>query len=224
MLTPGDENNNEIRGGDINIVNSTVHATVVNNMFAPAILTVDPTGSNPPAINLTRCFISTPASGRVATFANGDVMGRTVTGVPGTETIDMSEVAQDVLIEPGEAKVYSPEVPRYTVSYHPNGGMGTVPVDMNRYYKGDNVMLLSGANLTRADNVLIGWMLGDGTIVKDPFTMPNHDVALFALWTHYPEIPQTGDGAEPLGYLMLIAGIALAAGVLLKKRAHCNSR
>jgi uncharacterized repeat protein (TIGR02543 family) len=70
----------------------------------------------------------------------------------------------------------------YTVSCHPNGALCDMPVDMNRYYKGDTVKLLSGEGLTRPGYVFAGWELQDGTRLEDSFIMGDHDVTVFARW------------------------------------------
>jgi hypothetical protein len=108
----------------------------------------------------------------------------------------------------------------HTVSYHPNGGLGTVPMDMNRYYRGDKVTLLSGAGLTKGGQVWKGWELRDGTDVTSPMTMPGGDVTLFAVYGPLElEVPKTGDNASAFGFVLLFAGLAAAAFVLIKKRA-----
>jgi hypothetical protein len=110
-----------------------------------------------------------------------------------------------------------PPVETYTVSYHPNGGTGTVPIDTNRYYKGDKVTLLSGAGLRQGDLVWVGWELRDGTDVTSPITMPKHDVTLFAVYGPL-QPPKTGDRAGSAGWLMILGALSLAAFVTVKKR------
>jgi LPXTG-motif cell wall-anchored protein len=121
----------------------------------------------------------------------------------------------NTLIEPDPIETY-------TVSYHPNGGTGTAPMDTNRYYPGDKVTLASGTGLTKPGAVFMGWALGNGTAVTSPYTMGYSNVTLFAVWgtaQDLPEVPKTGDGASAFGLVMLFAGLAAAAFVLLKKRA-----
>jgi LPXTG-motif cell wall-anchored protein len=115
----------------------------------------------------------------------------------------------------------TPPVETYTVSYHPNGGMGTVPIDPNRYYKGDKVTLLSGAGLRQGDLVWVGWELRDGTDVTSPYKMPDHDVTLFAVYGPL-QPPKTGDSAGYAGWLMILGALALAAIVMVKKRASAK--
>lgn len=109
----------------------------------------------------------------------------------------------------------------YTVSYHPNGGTGTVPIDMNRYYRGDPVHLASGAGLSKAGCVFMGWAFTDGTAAGDPFAMPDRDITLFAVWKAgtVPVVPKTGGGYTSLGPALILAGLAAAAFALVKKRA-----
>ena len=72
---------------------------------------------------------------------------------------------------------------KHTISYHPNFGMGDVPLDMNRYYKGSKVELLQpGEDLRRAGFTFGGWELVDGTPATEPFRMGDVDVTLFATW------------------------------------------
>lgn len=107
----------------------------------------------------------------------------------------------------------------YAVSYHPNGGSGTIPIDMNRYYKGDKVTLSSGKGLVKPGFIFSGWALADGTVISSPFIMGSNDVTLFAVWTPNPvtEVPKTGDDALPFSPALLILGIAFAAAYGLKK-------
>ena len=114
------------------------------------------------------------------------------------------------------------ETRTYTVFYHPNGGMGSVPVDMNLYYRGDKVILASGAGLTKPGSVFLGWALADGTPVTDQYTMGSKDVTFFAVWgspKNLPDVPKTGDEASIIGFTLLFAGLAVAAVILIRKRA-----
>jgi uncharacterized repeat protein (TIGR02543 family) len=113
-----------------------------------------------------------------------------------------------------------PPIETYTVSYHPNGGTGTVPMDMHRHYRGDRVGLLSGAGLHKGNSVWIGWQLADGTFVSNPLVMPNHDVTLFAVYgPAVPLIPKTGGSASPAGWFMLMGALVLAGFVTFRKRS-----
>jgi uncharacterized repeat protein (TIGR02543 family) len=71
---------------------------------------------------------------------------------------------------------------RYSVSYHPSWALCEMPVDMNRYYKGEKVTLATGEGLTRPGYEFAGWELADGTPVTEPFIMGESDVTLFATW------------------------------------------
>jgi LPXTG-motif cell wall-anchored protein len=125
------------------------------------------------------------------------------------------------------AKPYTGETPEtansaFTVSYHPNGGTGTVPMDMTRYYRGDKVTLASGAGLSKPGAVFLGWALADDTAVTSPYTISSTDVTFFAVWgtaSDLPEVPKTGDNASMIGFVMLFAGLAAAAFAFFKKRA-----
>ncbi|OQB24261.1 MAG: Collagen adhesin precursor [Firmicutes bacterium ADurb.Bin182] len=98
----------------------------------------------------------------------------------------------------------------YAVFYHPNGGSGTIPSDMNRYYSGDKVWLKSGDGLYMPKHIFAGWSLKDGTRVYDPYIMGKSDVTFYAVWVPV-KIPKTGDTAVPYGILMIAGGISLAA-------------
>lgn len=110
-----------------------------------------------------------------------------------------------------------PEIKTYSVFYHPNGGSGTVPLDMNKYYPGDKVTLLPGDGLVKPGYTFAGWALQDDTGVSSPYTMGSRDVTFFAVWSAVPKIPKTDDEAEAAGFVMLILGIALLAGLWIRK-------
>lgn len=82
--------------------------------------------------------------------------------------------------------IYLPVQPkpadRFTVSYHPNNAFGEAPMDMNRYYRGEEVTLMGGEGLTKPGYVFAGWELLDGTPVSEPFIITDQDVTLFATW------------------------------------------
>jgi hypothetical protein len=111
-----------------------------------------------------------------------------------------------------------PPVETYNISYHPNGGLGTVPVDNHQYYYGDKATLLPGTGLHKGDLVWIGWELRDGTDVTSPLTMPKSDVTLFAVYGPV-NIPKTGDSAGYAGWLLILGALSLAAIVAVRKRA-----
>jgi hypothetical protein len=113
-----------------------------------------------------------------------------------------------------------PQDSTYTVSYHPNGGMGAVPIDMNRYYPGEQAMLKSGAGLTMPGKVFAGWSLtGSEPIQMIPYTMGRSDVTFFAVWQPLT-VPKTGGKQSSLGVLLLVSGAALAVLAILRKRAE----
>jgi uncharacterized repeat protein (TIGR02543 family) len=70
----------------------------------------------------------------------------------------------------------------YTVSYHPNWSLCEMPVDMNRYYRGDKVTPAIGEGLSNPGYKFAGWEFADGTPVTEPFIMGESDVTLFARW------------------------------------------
>lgn len=86
-------------------------------------------------------------------------------------------------------------VPVYTVSYHANGGTGTVPTDTNAYRSDEPVTVKEG-NLERPGYRFVGWnTTAEGTGVPyrifDTFRVGNADVDLYAQWTiKAPEIEE----------------------------------
>jgi hypothetical protein len=119
--------------------------------------------------------------------------------------------------------VADPEDVTFTVSYHPNGALGTVPMDMNRYCRGDKVALMPADGLSIPGAYFAGWSLTpDGPAIQSPYTMGSGDVTLFAVWRegNLPEVPKTADPASVMGFAMLaIAPAAAAAFVIGKRRA-----
>lgn len=118
----------------------------------------------------------------------------------------------------------APPEQTYTVTYHPNGGTGTLPVDTNRYTKGQAVKVLPGGGLTKWGSVFAGWALSDGTRVTDPFIMPDRDVTFFAIWEPEPYVTPSPSPEIPLGAPltggnsgsgpMAVLCIALALGII----------
>ena len=87
----------------------------------------------------------------------------------------------------------------YTVSYHANGGSGTVPASA-KYTAGTQVTVES-ALLTKTGYQFAGWSADSGSsLVDNPagsvFTMPEHDVDLYAVFMP-TEFPYNGtDGTD----------------------------
>jgi uncharacterized repeat protein (TIGR02543 family) len=116
-----------------------------------------------------------------------------------------------------------PPVETYTISYHPNGGTGMVPMDTHRYYYGEKATLLPGTGLHKGDLVWTGWEIRDGTGVTSPLTMPKNDVTLFAVYgPAIPSIPKTGDSAGSAGWLMILGALVLMAYVTARKRVSAK--
>jgi uncharacterized repeat protein (TIGR02543 family) len=135
---------------------------------------------------------------------------------------DFTNVTEDLTVTALYEKI-PVSIESYTVSYHPNGGLGAVPVDMSRYYPNDPVTLPNGTGLTKEGSTFVGWSLASGgTVMSDSYRMGNGDVTLFAVWeqgSEIPEIPKTGDETSVFGFSMLIAGLAFAA-VTVYARKH----
>jgi hypothetical protein len=110
----------------------------------------------------------------------------------------------------------------HNVSYHPNGGTGTAPMDINRYYAGEKVTLQKGTGLSNPGMILMGWMTAEGEPVGDPFIMPDRDVTLFAFWQEaaLPNIPKTGGNQSRIGLILLIAGLTLTIAAACIKHRH----
>jgi hypothetical protein len=109
----------------------------------------------------------------------------------------------------------------FTVSYHPNGALGTAPMDMNRYYRGDKVTLMTAESLSMPGAYLAGWSLTpDGPVIQSPYTMGSGDVTLFAVWREgeLPKVPKTADPASVIGFAMLAIALAVAAAFVIGKR------
>lgn len=74
-------------------------------------------------------------------------------------------------------------VPFYNVTYDPNGGEGTVPVDPNDYREGDEVTVLAPDDLTKEGYHFGGWGFApDSDEPVESFLMPAKDVTLYAIW------------------------------------------
>jgi len=80
------------------------------------------------------------------------------------------------------------QVPSFNITYDGNGNTdGIPPVDDLAYYEGETVVILGRNDLVRTGHVFIGWNTerdGDGDMYQssDMFTMPDHDVTLYAQW------------------------------------------
>ena len=74
----------------------------------------------------------------------------------------------------------------YTLTYHPNGGMGTVPTDSNKYAKGTYAQVVSGSGLTRQGMIFLGWSTDQNAV--SPAYYPggsvkiNDNTTLYAVW------------------------------------------
>ena len=85
-----------------------------------------------------------------------------------------------------------PEPQTYTLTYDLNGGVGTVPVDPNRYEQGDPVTVLEPGDISKDGFTFATWnVFANGSGIDfDPgaeYSMPNNDATLFAKWQ--PVIP-----------------------------------
>jgi uncharacterized repeat protein (TIGR02543 family) len=104
-----------------------------------------------------------------------------------------------------EARISTLGYPTYEVSYHPNGAtIGSVPSDSNRYETGEFVTVLDEGDLEQLGYAFTGWNtlqsgLGSQFASGDNFSMPNHDVNLYAMWDAY-EIGDRGPGGGVIFY------------------------
>ncbi|MBN1601945.1 MAG: InlB B-repeat-containing protein [Chitinispirillaceae bacterium] len=85
--------------------------------------------------------------------------------------------------------LYARFAPVYSVLYHENGGIGSVPTDSKMYKSGDQVTVFGNTGgLTNANNDFAGWTRnehGTGTVYNagDYITVTSGDVHLYAKWT-----------------------------------------
>ena len=79
----------------------------------------------------------------------------------------------------------------YTVSYNPNGGIGSVPVDSNHYYQGGDVTVQGNTgNLSQTGHTFAGWNTsadgsGSSYVAGAIFIMGSANVTLYAEWTQF---------------------------------------
>ena len=96
----------------------------------------------------------------------------------------------------------STSVQRYKVTYHPNGGEGTVPTDDNLYAPSDRIGIYKPTDLTKAKAVFYGWSTEAlETLTADNYatlksviagrTGISQDTTLYAVWAQ----DEDGDGA-----------------------------
>ena len=115
----------------------------------------------------------------------------------------------------------------YTVTYDPNGGTGTTPIDSNKYQGGETITVKDKGDLVMTNATFKEWNTkkdGSGTGYKgdgtDTFTMPESDVTLYAIWTDSDgkiiPSPGTGESDMPMMLALNLALLAvLAAGFVL---------
>jgi uncharacterized repeat protein (TIGR02543 family) len=120
---------------------------------------------------------------------------------------DMLAVESDVVLYAVWSKD-TPPAPRFTVTYHANGGTGEVPVDESQYLSGSVATILGSGNLALAGYTFSGWSVGAsarsaGYRVGDTLLVAG-DVHLYAVWTkdevageEPPEIPEEAPAADP---------------------------
>lgn len=88
------------------------------------------------------------------------------------------------------------EIPEYTVTYEGNNATGgNVPIDPNNpYQEGETVTVLGNVGgLVRLGFTFAGWTMspnGSGPVYQegDTFSMPAHNVVLYALWMEEPAV------------------------------------
>ncbi|MEU7022352.1 InlB B-repeat-containing protein [Streptomyces sp. NPDC046203] len=86
--------------------------------------------------------------------------------------------------------VWQQEPATLTVTYDPNGGSGTAPVDPNTYHSGDTVTVLGPGDLTRAGYRFAGWATTSSAASPDyqpgdTFIITG-DTTLYAVWEQEP--------------------------------------
>ena len=89
----------------------------------------------------------------------------------------------------------------YTVTYHANGGTGTLPTDSNLYIYGDDVTVKANIDLVNGGLHFAGWSKnadgsGDNYTANSVFQMGNENVTLFAKWVSGFTVTYDGNGAD----------------------------
>ena len=105
-------------------------------------------------------------------------------------------------------------MPTFTITYYGNGHTGgSVPIDSySPHLEGTPVIVLGQGNMTRDEYKFLGWRIGNtGELLQagDVFTMPAHNITLYAQWERIPPQverynPQTGDFSNPMLWVSLI--------------------
>lgn len=107
----------------------------------------------------------------------------TTTYQPG-DTFTMPD--HDVTLTAVWEEIFGPPVPTFTVTYSLDGGVGNLLAEQHKL----NEAVVIPALIPKKEGcVFIGW--SDGSIiyqVSETFKMPNHDVALVAVWTEDAEL------------------------------------
>ncbi|MGL1892406.1 MAG: InlB B-repeat-containing protein [Spirochaetaceae bacterium] len=73
--------------------------------------------------------------------------------------------------------------PTYTVLYHLDDGVGTLPTDPATYYENDDITLASSAGLTKSGYYFYGWSTSlGGSIITGAYPCPSNNVTFYAVW------------------------------------------
>jgi uncharacterized repeat protein (TIGR02543 family) len=119
-----------------------------------------------------------------------DMDSKQVIGLYDGQTYNYSVIVKD---KDGRKSVYNKvtiitiEIPTYSVTYHTNGGAGSVPMDNNVYDQGELVSVLESGDLTRSGYTFAGWNTqadGNGTtyMAGATFSIGEVNVELYARW------------------------------------------
>jgi len=153
-----------------------------NNIATPVIRT----GSDP-AVRLGRAYTYTLSAGQMTLSHNEELF----------DLADGTPTAQTVTIAQGDNYIDYRYIPRkYTLAFDANGGTGAPESQRHRYR---DVFPLPSQRPAYGEYRFEGWSenpavlgkvyqtqaeLGTVQLISSPFTMPNADVTLYAVWSH----------------------------------------
>ncbi len=161
------------------------------------------------------------SEGETVTLPGGEGLSREAYTFKGWSTAPDGPVISEYTMEASNVTFYAvwEKIPTYTASFDLNGGTGSVD-DITSLSAGETVTLPDGAGLSRNGYKFKGWAFHNGKVIKGSFTMPDHDVTLFAVWVSDSAVepPKSGDGIDLTGLNMMLGALELSAFMALRKR------
>ncbi|OQB25170.1 MAG: Internalin-A precursor [Firmicutes bacterium ADurb.Bin182] len=161
------------------------------------------------------------SEGETVTLPGGEGLSREGYTFKGWSTAPYGPVISEYTMEASNVTFYAvwEKIPTYTASFDINGGTGRVD-DITGLSEGKTVILPDGAGLSRKGYKFKGWAFHNGKVIKGSFTMPDHDVTLFAVWVSDSAVepPKSGDGIDLTGLNMMLGALELSAFMALRKR------